>query len=66
MFHLPDKPIFSHETPQVFFSEKLGEVHDIHPDGKHFVAVQQVNDISHVVIVINWFEELKRKVPTTD
>ena len=53
--------------PRVLFQGdnimSLNPYYDIHPDGDRFLFVQdQVTQEIHVVL--NWFEELKRKVPT--
>jgi eukaryotic-like serine/threonine-protein kinase len=38
---------------------------DVLPDGKHFVMIETKRDpITHFNIVLNWFEELKRLVPS--
>ena len=45
--------------------------HDIAPDGKHFIAVADAAPngsaaptAPQIRVVINWFEELKQRVPT--
>jgi dipeptidyl aminopeptidase/acylaminoacyl peptidase len=43
--------------------------YDIHPDGKRFLMIKKVEEqekapIIELIIVDNWFEELKRRVPT--
>ena len=38
---------------------------DVHPDGERFAVVQNQSDVEvSIVLVQNWFEELKRLVPT--
>jgi hypothetical protein len=40
--------------------------YDITPDGKHFlgvVAVGETTSAQQIQIVLNWFEELKARVP---
>jgi serine/threonine-protein kinase len=37
---------------------------DIHPDGDRFVMIKEDETSSQIIVVVNWFEELKRKVPT--
>jgi hypothetical protein len=40
---------------------------DVLPDGQHFVMIEVKRDpkrISHFDVVLNWFEELKRLVPS--
>ena len=42
-------------------------MYDISPDRKHFLLVQAgepLPSISEYRVVLNWFEELKRLVPT--
>ncbi len=41
------------------------ESFDVHPDGERFLAVkvERGEPITELVVVENWFEELKRKVP---
>ena len=40
--------------------------YDISPDGKRFLLLKETDEQSppHVIVVLNWFEELKRLVPT--
>ncbi len=41
--------------------------YDVTPDGQRFVMVQAVEQeagASQINVVLNWFEELKRLVPT--
>ena len=45
-----------------------GRVYDVMPDGKRFVMIQQQDDasqppITHIVLVQNWVEDLKRLLP---
>ena len=45
-----------------------GRTYDVAPDGKRFLFTQQRDDasqppITHVVLVFNWLEELKRLAP---
>ncbi len=45
-----------------FFS---GHTYDIAPDGKKFLMIRNSGMASnHINVVLNWFEELKRLVPT--
>jgi hypothetical protein len=43
-------------------------MYDVTPDGKRFLMVQDVErqpmKPTHIILVQNWFEELKRRVPT--
>jgi len=41
--------------------------YDVSPDGQHFVMIKAEGDsrgTTEIVVVLNWFEELKRLVPT--
>jgi hypothetical protein len=43
--------------------------YDVTPDGKRLLMIQQKDDASqppmtHIVLVQNWDQELKRRVPT--
>jgi eukaryotic-like serine/threonine-protein kinase len=43
-----------------------GRTFDVSPDGKRFLMIKQpggASAVQHIVIVTNWFEELKRLVP---
>jgi len=65
---------FSAEQAQVLFddvymTEPLRRNYDIHPDGKRFLMIKKVEEeeevpITELIVVENWFEELKRRVPT--
>ncbi|MCH7596459.1 MAG: hypothetical protein IID35_07855, partial [Planctomycetes bacterium] len=67
---------FSAGTPGTLFefkdaaAEAAGfRVFDIAPDGQHFVMIQkgeQSAPPTQLRVVLNWFEELKAKVPTGD
>ena len=37
--------------------------YDVSPDGERFLMVENSDDF-RIVVVLNWFEELKRLVPT--
>ncbi len=42
--------------------------YDVMPDGKRFVVLKQARDTAarmNIVVVQNWFEELKRRVPVS-
>jgi Tol biopolymer transport system component len=65
------EPEFVHGTPQVLFegpySNVSGLSYDVAPDGQRFLVLQSQYDDSQVRelhVVTNWFEELKRLVPT--
>ena len=38
--------------------------YDVTLDGERFLMVQAEEDLSEITVVLNWFEELKRLVPT--
>jgi len=40
------------------------QYYDISPDGQRFLMVKLGEDTSRIQVVLNWFEELKRLVPT--
>ncbi len=66
------EPTFRAGTPRLLFegSYQGGAIgsafYDVTPDGQRFVMVQaqQLGTGAHINVVINWFEELKRLVPT--
>jgi len=44
--------------------------YDVSPDGQRFFATRTlpappVTPVTHINLILNWFEELKAKVPTT-
>ncbi len=44
-----------------------GANYDVTPDGQRFVMVQargQQEEATQINVVLNWFEELKQRVPT--
>ena len=65
---------FSAGTPRVLFEgvylgaggQGLAQ-YDVSPDGDRFVMIQPVEGVggmSQINVVLNWFEELKQRVPT--
>jgi len=65
------KPDFKAGTPQVVFEGRYVNVsglsYDVASDGQRFLVLQPEYDDSEVRelhVVLNWFEELKRLVPT--
>jgi serine/threonine protein kinase len=65
-------PSFSIETPKILFRGKyfspgttVGTSWDISPDGKRFLMMKEnaVGGPRKINIVLNWFEELKQRVP---
>jgi hypothetical protein len=70
------KPAFKAGTPtrlleRRYFSAGQGRSYDVSPDGQRFLMIKQmqvpddeaVNTPLSIVVVQNWFEELKSKVP---
>ena len=63
---------FSAATPRVLFEGPyepglgLRQNYDVTPDGQQFVMVRaaQGSGQAQINVVLNWFEELKRLVPT--
>ena len=66
------EPEFTRETPRQLFT---GEYHahrvpgnaayDVSLDGTEFVMSRSsIPDLAQINVVLNWFEELKRLVPT--
>ena len=50
---------------ETFFSQQAVRWYDVFPDGEHFLMMQAVeSETPEIVIVLNWFEELERLVPT--
>ena len=50
----------SYVTSQYSFSKQY---YDISPDGQRFVMIKEEGE-AQINVVLNWFEELKRLVPT--
>ena len=64
-------PTFSAEKPELLFEEryKLAPIpiagYDVSPDGERFLMIREdKKDAGQINVVLNWFEELKRLVPT--
>jgi Tol biopolymer transport system component len=58
-------PVFKVVQRQVLFKlAQYSSGFDIHPDGDRFVMIKGDATSAQMVVVVNWFEELKRKVPT--
>jgi Tol biopolymer transport system component len=57
------QPLFE----DVYVTEGNCGTYAIHPDGKRFLMMKEVEEdipLTEVIVVENWFEELKRRVPT--
>ena len=39
---------------------------DVSPDGEHFVMVRKAGRVTHLNVILNWFDELERLVPTDE
>ena len=65
-------PTFIAGNAEVVFERQYanpqgGRTYDISPDGERFLMIKQVesaSEASQIIVVQNWFEELKRLVPT--
>ena len=68
-------PAFSAGRPRALFERRylssvfplIGVAYDVAPDGQRFLMVNEVEQspsATQIVVVQNWFEELKRLVPT--
>ena len=64
-------PTFKAETPRLLFEGTYiygpfnwQSNYDISPDGQQFLMVKQVEGQTQINVVLNWFEELKRLVPS--
>ena len=57
-------------APRMLFDQKYAFVgntiaaYDVSADGQRFAFVKQEAGANRLNVVINWFEELKRRVPT--
>ncbi len=63
------EPSFSAGKPRLVFEGRYwhaGLDYDIAPDGQHFVMIKESTEQmapTQINVVLNWFEELKRRVP---
>ncbi len=67
------EPPFTQSPPRLLFEGPFGvggpvRIHDISPDGQRFVFVtkpasREPEPVTRIDIVLNWFEELKERVP---
>jgi len=69
------QPVFQAATPRMLFEGRSyligrGPDYDISPDGQRFLMIKQVESrgpaLNQINVVLNWFEELKRRVPTRE
>jgi Tol biopolymer transport system component len=70
------QPAFSAGKPHLLFegpynanANGAGALYSVSPDGQRFLMVKptdrQSNSLTQINVVLNWFEELKQKVPAT-
>jgi len=67
-----NEPTFRAEPPRILFEGvyrnalfSYGSNYDISPDGQNFVMVRASGEEQdEITVILNWFEELKRLVPT--
>jgi Tol biopolymer transport system component len=63
-------PSFSASTPKVIFEGQYLSVnytvpnYDVSSDGQRFLMLKPIEQAAQINVVLNWFEELKQKVPT--
>ncbi len=65
------EPSFSWGKPKVLFEGSYvysqfapaKQYYDISPDGQQFLMIKEAGH-SQINVILNWFEELKRLVPT--
>jgi eukaryotic-like serine/threonine-protein kinase len=58
-------PAFRAGAPKMLF-EKVSSDYDVHPDGKRFLMLKPAAttaDSSELHIILNWFDDLRKKVP---
>ncbi len=62
------KPAFKAGKPRVLFQGSFSRGFDISADGQRFLMVKdqegEVEETAHIKVVLNWFEELERRVHT--
>jgi hypothetical protein len=68
------QPTFSLGTPRPLFEGRyfgkqfpqMGSTYDVSPDGERFLmvkAAERTHAAAQINVVLNWFEELKQRVP---
>ncbi len=67
---LTTHPTFSPGKPSLLFEGQYGGTvsgnradYDVTPDGQRFLMMKDEGTDSEINIVLNWFEELKERVP---
>ena len=68
------EPTFSAGTPRLLFEGEYADGltpyanYDVTPDGQRFVMIKESEEqeeaLTQIHVVLNWFEELKQRVPT--
>ncbi len=63
------EPAFTQGKPELLFEGQyltLGPraEYDVTPDGQRFLMIKSEQQVTQINVVLNWFEELKRLVPT--
>ncbi len=64
------EPTFTQGSPAVLFTGNYltgpaTQQYDVTPDGQRFLMIrQELAERTQIHVVLNWFEELKRLVPT--
>jgi serine/threonine-protein kinase len=66
------EPTFRAGRPEVLFEGSYRatpvpaglQYYDISPDGQRFLMIKRERELAQINVVLNWFEELKRLVPT--
>ena len=72
---IENEPELSVGTPRLLFEGRFlpvlsgddpGGSYDISPDGERFLMIKREQDLvpTELIVILNWFEELKRLVPT--
>jgi Tol biopolymer transport system component len=59
-------PVFRHGSPRLLFEGRYNYGYDVAPDGNRFLMVQSEQTDTgapQMHVVVNWFEELKRRAP---
>ena len=61
-------PEFNFGTPKELFewsnfTPNTGRIYDVSSDGNRFLMIKQPQWAQKIIVVTNWFEELKERVP---
>ncbi len=70
------EPTFRPQTPRILFEKASTTTpwnndvaqYDVSPDGQRFLMLEPVEpvDATEITLIQNWFQELKRLVPTAN